>query len=353
MNLVSVKDIVEAGLKAPSGDNCQPWRLVVDGNSIDIFNVPERDTSLFNHAQRASLIAHGALLENMAVASRALGYEIAVATFPDKANRDHVASVFLKKSKPKDEPLYPYIEKRTTNRKRYDSKPLSEEEKEVLLKASEPYAGCTLRLVEGKRKKTVCKAIGENDRIVFENRRLHRFLFDHIRWTEEEALRTRDGLHIKTLELPVMDTLGFRLLKKWKVTQCMNALGSSRMVARRARKLCRSAGALGLVAVRENAADGFLSAGRVFQRAWLEASRMGLSVQPMTGITFLIQKVLLGQTGGLSETHIESIRLAHKSVRSAFDVGLQIPTVLFRVGRAKPPSGKSLRIPGDDVVTFR
>jgi len=43
-----IKKIIEAGIMAPSGENCQPWRFEVRGNKISIFNIPERDTSLYN-----------------------------------------------------------------------------------------------------------------------------------------------------------------------------------------------------------------------------------------------------------------------------------------------------------------
>ena len=38
MNDVSevVRKIIEAGIRAPSGDNCQPWRFEVRGSEVDV-----------------------------------------------------------------------------------------------------------------------------------------------------------------------------------------------------------------------------------------------------------------------------------------------------------------------------
>lgn len=61
-----IKKILEAAVQAPSGDNSQPWRFEIrdrDGE-IRIFNIPERDKSLYNYGQMASCVAHGALIEN-------------------------------------------------------------------------------------------------------------------------------------------------------------------------------------------------------------------------------------------------------------------------------------------------
>ncbi|MDI6789725.1 MAG: nitroreductase family protein [Thermodesulfobacteriota bacterium] len=37
--------IVEAGIWAPSGDNCQPWRFTWNSQKLLLLNVPERDTA--------------------------------------------------------------------------------------------------------------------------------------------------------------------------------------------------------------------------------------------------------------------------------------------------------------------
>ena len=59
-----IQRILEAGIQAPSGENCQPWRFRSRNDFIDLFNLPERDTSLYSWGQRASYFAHGTLLEN-------------------------------------------------------------------------------------------------------------------------------------------------------------------------------------------------------------------------------------------------------------------------------------------------
>ena len=64
-NYEKIERIIRAAVCAPSGDNVQPWRFVVSGNSINIFDIPERDTSLYNCSQNTSHIAHGAAIENI------------------------------------------------------------------------------------------------------------------------------------------------------------------------------------------------------------------------------------------------------------------------------------------------
>ena len=44
-----IKKILEYAIWAPSGDNSQPWRFEAENDQIRVFNVPERDTSLYNY----------------------------------------------------------------------------------------------------------------------------------------------------------------------------------------------------------------------------------------------------------------------------------------------------------------
>lgn len=348
---MSIKKILESAILAPSGDNCQPWSLIVKGNQINIINLSERDTSLFNFCQRASLIAHGALIENILIASSASGYNIKLTPFPDNLNPNLIATVELEKSEVRDEPLYPYITQRATNRKPYKSIPLTAKQRNTLLNTSSVFANTGVKLVEElDRKAFIAEAIALTDRLVFENPYLHSFLFKHIRWTEEEALKTRDGLYIKTLELSVPQAIGFKLLKNWSILQALNKFGLSKIAAKQAEKLCLSASAIGIIIVDGNTAQDFLTGGRLVQRLWLEATRMGLAFQPMTGLTFLIQRVLAKKTKEISTEHIRLIMNAFDSIVSAFNISKESMVMLFRIGHSSPPAARSLRLSVDQVV---
>ena len=348
---MSIKTILESAIRAPSGDNCQPWKFVIENNSINILNLPDRDTSLYNFRQRASLVAHGALLENITITSHALGYDAKIMPFPDKINPNLVATVELKKSDIKDEPHYSCITRRSTNRKQYKPIPLTEEQRVGLLNISQGVSAGEVRLLEDPQKKALlAKVVGINDKLVFENRNLHRFLFEHIRWTEEEALKTRDGLDIKTLELSPPQTIGFKLLKRWSLLQKLNKFGLSRVIAKQAEKLCLSSSAIGIVIAGNNTDEDFLTGGRLVQRVWLEATRTGLAFQPMTGITFLVQRVLAGDKKELSTANINLIMDAHEIIKTAFGLEKETIVLLFRIGHSDPPSSRSLRLPVEKVL---
>ncbi|NTU42296.1 MAG: nitroreductase [Nitrospirales bacterium] len=348
---MSIRRILESAILAPSGDNCQPWEFFVEGDHVNILNVPARDTSLFNFRQRASLIAHGALIENMVIASSALGFETTLKTFPDRAKENFVASVELQRSEAKDEPLFLSIARRETNRKVYKNIPLTEEQRKALLSKAIGLPSVELRLLENPDgKKIIAKASGINDRLVFENPLLHRFLFEQLRWTEEEAKKTGDGLYVRTLELSAPEAVGFKLLRNHSLVQALNLFGLSEVVAKKARDLSLSSSAVGAVFIDGQRDENFLTAGRLVQRAWLETTRLGLSFHPMTGIAFLIQRVLAGETKDLSSDNINRIRKAHEMILSVFGTESGTPAMLFRIGHSDPPAARSLRLPLERVA---
>lgn len=345
------RKLLEAAICAPSGDNCQPWRFEVQGDTVRVYNLPGRDTSLFNFRQRASYVAHGALLENLVLAASASGYSANVALFPDDSEADLIAAVSFNPATVQLSPLYDAITARCTNRRRYDFSTLSDNERAALMAAAEGRGGRLVLTVTAEEKSFLAGLVALNDRLVFENENLHAFLFDHIRWNDHQARETRDGLDIKTLDLAPPDSVAFPLLKSWPLVKFLNIFGISRIVAGNARKLALSSSALGLVMVPGSGAANYINAGRLMERVWLEATRIGLSFQLMTGVTFLMQKVSDGDTSGLLAPHTALIADARKRVVERFGLETGTIAVMFRVGRSLPPSARSLRLSVETVVT--
>ena len=337
--------IVRYGVKAPSGDNCQPWRFVLRGGELCVLFDPARDTSLYNVRDTASLIACGALIENMSLAAPSIGYRLKVDLF-SKGIDNAVATIRFENAPKADDPLLPFIEKRCTNRWPYRKAVLSPEAVSKLKDAAKALRGGELSIVEsGPGKKAVAKAASVNDRLLFENRRMHDFLFSQMRWTVEEVVRTGDGLDVRTLGLNAVQSRLFRLLTPWKAVQALNVLGFSRVLPMQSYMLCKGSSALGLVQMDGTGPESFVNGGRLLQRVWLTAASLGLSFQPMTGITFLLHRLHLAGGEDLSPTHRALVRAAETSLKDVFPIreGRSM-IMLFRAGYGPKPV-MSLRRP--------
>jgi hypothetical protein len=337
--------ILEAAIQAPSGDNCQPWRFAVSGNQVDLYDVPEADTSYYNYLQRASLVAHGALLENIAITAPTVGFNARFDVFPVDDDPGHVARITLEDCPARAVELAPCVPLRCTNRKRYRGGSLDDGRLAALAPAGTDLPKVSVYLTNKRQEiKRLAEVICLGDRLVFENQRLHTFLFEHIRWSDEEAAMCRDGLDIKTLELKAMDALGIKMLRNWQLTSLLGKLGVARAVAGNARKLACSASTIGIILGSDlQDPDTCLQGGRLLQRIWLQATRMGLSFHLMAGICFLMQRVVASQADELALQHI---RLVKDAVRTVKEISRSPgPNVigLFRVGLADPPSTRSHR----------
>jgi hypothetical protein len=113
--------------------------------------------------------------------------------------------------------------------------------------------------------------------------------------------------------------------------QQLNKIGISRIIARQAEKLAFYASALGIVTVGGTADKDFLTGGRLVQRVWLEAPRLGLSFQQMTGITFLMQRITEGEVDDLSPEHVSLIEKARNEMTAAFALAGETVVMMFRI----------------------
>lgn len=344
-----ILQIVDAGIRAPSGENSQPWRFTVRGDmTLEIFNVPEKDTSLYNLNQRGSMVAHGALIENIAITSLSLGYKAKIALFPEAQAGNLVARITFDATAPQHDALADAITKRSTNRKLYHSTPLTGAERQALVSTA---LGGLILLEQPETIAKLAKAISTNERILFENRLLHDYFFDHVRWTREEERDRAGGFYFKTLEINAPLPL-FRLLRKWPAMNFFNKLGMSKKISQENEKVFASAPALGALVMQGNTSTDYLNAGRIFERLWLTATNLGLSLQPMTGVVYLHENIRQGQPGPLNSDEQRSITMAFETVTHLMKTPQGTISVLFRLGHADPPSSVSSRVATEKTIVF-
>src|SRR3989344_3946164 len=93
-----IKEILSLAVNAPSGHNSQPWKFVVKEDSLQIFNVPDKDKTIFNWNQKGSLTAHGALIENIVILASEKGFEASVTLFPEGQESNLVAEINFSKN---------------------------------------------------------------------------------------------------------------------------------------------------------------------------------------------------------------------------------------------------------------
>lgn len=350
----NIKKILEVAVNAPSGENSQPWRFEVAGNKIHIFNLPERDQSLYNFGQKGSLVAHGALIENISIAGPLFGYSARIDLLPDNKDPDFIATVNLEGLLPnteKDESLYSCIVKRATNRKPYKKTPLSDEQLNDLKSvASEIGEGKIIFVQDFEKMEAIANACSVNEQVMFGNKFIHNFFFEHINWTEKEEAEKKLGFYIKTLELPPPVQVALRLFRHWSAMNLLNKFGLNKIIAKGNAVNYSNASAMVAFTVKSSAPREFIVAGRLMQRLWLKVTKMGLSAQPMAGMLFFMQAIDGGEIDKFSESQAELIKNAYKKNKNIFGLnGTVSPVMILRIGYGGEPSARSSKKPPEMV----
>lgn len=341
----AIKQILELAVHAPSGENCQPWSFGMRANQVNLYNIPERDNSLYNWGQRGSYVAHGALIENINIAASTLGYVSTIILFPYPNDQNLVAQITFEQIAPKEHPLYPFIKQRTTNRKPYKDFVLTAaHRKELSQIAQESKRGKLIFVEDPKKKKVIAQAAAGNEKILFENPQMHKFFYDHITWTEREDEEKKIGFYIKTFELPPPAEKMFKLAKNWRILQILNRIGFSKFIVKQNAKIYASCSAIGAIVIPSNSAEDFVLAGRLLQRVWLTVTKMGLSLQPLTGILFLMQRIMVNEANQLSASHQDFIKEQYHQIRDSFGVADEIIATMFRIGDGGLPTVRALRL---------
>jgi hypothetical protein len=351
-----ITKILKLGVRAPSGDNSQPWRFEVVDNEIFLYGVPSRDTSLFNYNNIAIYIALGAVIENIKIASSHFGYSCNINLFPNGFdNPEHfVAKIILDKNKVKKDKLFSAIKERTNNRKPYSIKKIDSKKIENIKKHADLIEGIGLKIVEDKYKINNIAAAGStNEKIVLRNKKLHNFFFSHIVWSEKEAKRLGEGMSVSSLEMPKPAEVVFSKCKNWNFVSKISKIGFPSLVAKQNQQLYMRAGAYGAIILEKDDPIIMIEAGRLIERVWLQATLDNLSFNVMAGIPLLAYRIMTDDSGELNEKEIKLIENSYKEICNSFEIDCGFTPFLFRLGLSKPPREKTYRLPLEKVVVFK
>jgi tRNA A37 threonylcarbamoyladenosine dehydratase len=351
-DLGTIPWIAAMGAMAPSGHNNQPWLLrwrEADA-VLECRHDPSRDLPVLDFELGGTWVAFGALVENITIAARHRGLMARTKTWPDRADPRLVCTVELMPGERRTDPLLAQVPHRVTNRRHGTGAPLPDEVASALLEACGDARLKLLRTPSGLAQ--MGALAGAGDRIAYLDPNLHREVTQDLLWTPAEVRAHPAGLDVATLELDPTDRAALRLAGRWRVMEALGAIGGGRALEDRSRGLIASASAVGLVTVPGTDRNAYFTAGRAIQRMWLTATALGVAIQPMTTLPYLLARAGRGAGDRLTERSLSELA----RIRPSFDRLVDTPsdhaeTLLFRIFFADPPTARSLRRPLTDVLT--
>ncbi len=343
----TVEHLLAAATAAPSGGNEQPWSWVARGPNLALLLEDPFGDVLLNFRDVARRIALGAAVENVVLCAHALGLRVKIAPAADGSR---VAARFgffpgsardpeLEPRAPERDALAAEIQRRHTNRRVVAGATLAGASLAPLVDAVASVAGCRLHVVHDRAAITeLADVVARAERIRMLHPVGHRDLVREVRWTREEARRTRDGIDLATLELTAAEHAGFRMLQHAGVARLLRSWRRGHALEKLARKAIAAAPALGLVTAPGDAPRDHLAAGRAIQRAWLTASRLALAIQPHTSALYLFARAF---GGGAADFDAETLRELSE-LRARFETAARLhgtAVFMFRIFPAcEPPA---------------
>ncbi len=337
-----ISKIIYDGVLAPSGENSQPWRFVVDNNIIYILNIKSRDTTLYNSGQHGSYVAHGALIENIVISASHYGYATEVSYFPS-GTLNPIAKILLTATRIGEDPLYEAIPKRCTNRNEYRTKGIPNEEQDMIVNEAESLGLGTFKIVDDvKLMNILATASSTVEQLMFESKIFHRFFFEHF-FTHQRDENIPSGFYIDTLGMSASEKLGVKMTRSWFMASLFRIIGIAKISIAMRKKHYRKSGAFGVVVAYGNEPIDYVKAGRTMERVWLKAAELGISVQPCVGVLYLWEGLMKNAETVFTDKEKGIIEKARNQILEVFDMqGKTIP-MFFRLGYDKPPEVKSFR----------
>lgn len=336
------EELIRAAILAPSPDNNQPWWFSVKDGKFLIH--PDHERALPSDVDSMfMMMALGAAAENVRIAARQMNYEAQIrAGATDDSGAAHVELIFSAGAVA--DPLYTQLQRRCTSRRWYSRCPITIARLQAVSDAAAGFHGIRVHWIcDRPAIRRLSCLVAASDRIRLEHRPFHEELYRQLRFTREEAERTRDGLDLRTLELPPGGATLLQWLSQWNRMRIGNQLGLSRFLSLPSAAACWFSGAVAVITVARRSVQHYLDGGRTFQRLWLAAQQHGLSVQPMGSLPIFMSHVDAGR-GGLSAGHQRRIRqLGRRLVELVGLPSDQWVVMLCRCGYAAPPLNRALR----------
>ncbi len=312
-------EIVRYAALAPSGHNTQPWKFSIRDNTIRLSPDYSRRLPVVDPDDRELFISLGCALENLLIAARQAGYESQVDFFP--ANEPESLLVGLNKTAAADDnPLFDAIPQRQCTRNEYNKQAVPNADLQKLDSLPKE-SGVTIRLfTDAKQIEPLVEYVKEGDRRQYGNKAYVDELMTWLRFNDDEAVRSRDGLFSRCTGNPAAP--------RW-LGQLFVSLSGSDSQAKTDEKNIRSSSGMALLVSEQDDKVAWVNTGRVYERFALTATTLG------------IKSAFMNQPAQVPEVRSQ--------LQSYLSLGSSRPQVLVRFGYANAMP-RSLRRPVEQVL---
>ncbi|MBN3751879.1 nitroreductase [Paraburkholderia sp. Tr-20389] len=306
---------------APSNHNTQPWRFLIDGNTVQVCADRLRALPVVDPFDRELLFSCGAALFNLRVALSHFGLAYAITLFPSDADPDVVALVLVSNHGHRDmalAPLFDAITQRVTTRAPFADEPVPAAAQRALIDACEAEGALASCVHERAGRQAIADLVAEADHIQFADPRFRRELAAWIHPRHRD-----DGMPLYGAAVGGLLDFAVPL-----VSAVVRVFDAGAGVPATHRHLVDGSPLMVGIATARNDREAWLAAGQALERMLLVAAGLGLTAS------------YLNQPIEISTLRVQISSLLHLDAT---------PQLLLRVGRG-PHAEHAPRRPLSDVL---
>ncbi len=270
--------LVRSAILAANNHNTQPWLFRVDETAIDLFADRARNTGTLDPLLREMYISFGAALENIEVASAPNGFAGTITLFPNDQDDLHVANVTLTATTPKTSDRFETIPRRHTNRGAFKKSDVPSDETLASLKALNDDSRLdVVWLTDAASMATFADLTIRATEAINADEEQSKDSFVWFRGSWQDIQSSKDGITVDASGLSPLIRSAAKLLPPSSRSQSDSSWLSSTKDPQ-----LSTAPAFGvIVALDEPGLADYVSAGRLYQRIGLDATALGLALQPL------------------------------------------------------------------------
>lgn len=347
--------ILDRARWAPSGDNTQPWRFeIVGSDHAVVHGFDTRDHCVYDLDGHPSQISLGALLETAAIAASAEGYQLDIRRRDDMPETRPTFDLHLRpRPDAASDPLAPFIETRSVQRRPLQMRPLTTQQKQQL--ENQLPTGFSIQWIEGSASKLRTAML--------------MFRSAHIRLTIPEAYEVHreiiewDCSHSET-KVPDqalgVDAMTSRLMRfvmqSWPRVQFFNRFLAGTWAPRLQMDFWPSLACAAHFALQgpktPNCIDDYVAAGRAVQRLWLGATALGLQLQPEVTPLVFARYARESRSFSVKPGATPEARRVQERLEALLggDTAASRCVYMGRLGFGAPPAARSLRLPLEKLL---
>ncbi|WP_342645324.1 Rv1355c family protein [Mucilaginibacter sp. CSA2-8R] len=316
--------LIEAAIAAPSAGNNQPWKWYFSNGILFLFHDKIRSWSWGDYYEMGAHLSLGTAIENIHLEAGVLGLQDQVKLFPLSNTPELIAVINFHKANEinnADLQLANGIFTRATSRKNGERTRLNADFFNQLQSIISNHGVEMFHVEDDSDMHELSDIIAETDKVRLLNKLGHEEFYHEIRWNKEDALKTKDGVELASVDISQGEIAGFKVAGDWKAVELLSKWNKGNAFKKMSVKSVKSASAIILFTVPEFSHSQLLIAGRAVQRAWITANQNGVAVHPMLSPAFFFNRLIHGGGAELSTQTAQNLTVLRQRFFDVFKMG--------------------------------